>query len=344
MKKVLFVFSLLTILSSCFVDDTQNVQGEQVVNIYTDRHYDIDDVIFEKFTKETGIKVNVVEGKASDLLQRIELEGDSTRADIFFTSDVGRLVQADQKGIFGSVTSPILDENIPSHLKSSEGKWFGLTKRARIIVYRKDSISPDDLSTYEDLTKPKWAGRIAIRQSNNVYNQSLLASIIAANGEDSAARWVKGVVANMYQDPSGNDRDQVKAIYAGKADVAVVNTYYIGKMLNSENELEVKAGESVGVFYPNQNGRGAHINVSGAGVTKNSSNKVNAIKFIEFLSGEEVQGEFDEANYEFPVNPKVSPSGVVTSWGEFKEDTVPLETIGENNSKAIELFDKGGWK
>lgn len=344
MKYSLIAFSLLAILSSCFVDEANVVSGEQVVNIYTDRHYEIDDSIYAKFTKETGVVVNVVEGKAAGLLQRIELEGDSTRADLFFTSDVGRLVQADEKGFFGSVSSPILDKNIPAHLKSSKGNWFGLTKRARVIVYRKDSISKDELSTYEDLTNPKWQGRIAVRQSNNVYNQSLLASIIAANGEDSASNWVAGVVANMYQDPSGNDRDQVKAIYAGKADVAIVNTYYVGKLLNSENELERNAGNAVSVFYPNQNGIGAHINVSGAGVTKNSSNKVNAIKLLEFLSSEEVQAEFAEANYEFPVNSNVKPSGLVVSWGEFKEDTVPLEKIGELNTKAITLFDKGGWK
>lgn len=338
-------------LSSCLATDKSTKvlaengkQLPEVVNIYTDRHYDVDTELYKQFEQETGVKVNAVEGKTQELLERLEKEGDNSTADIYFTADIARLFQAKDAGFFQSSSSELLQKNIPAHLRGEDGSWYGLTKRARVIVYSKERVTSDMLSTYEDLANDKWNGKIAVRSGANVYNQSLFASIIASNGENAAQNWAEGVVKNMYQSPSGNDRDQVKAIYAGKADLAIVNTYYVGKLLTSDDELERKAGESVSIFYPNQSGRGAHVNVSGVGVIKSAPNKENAIKLIEFLSSESAQAKLAHANFEYPVNPQVKSSEMVSSWGDFKEDTVALSQIGKLNTAAIKIFDKAGWK
>ena len=341
----LFYSIILFAFSSCFMDASSDSDfGDKVVNIYTDRHYPLDDTLYANFEKEFGIKVNVVKGNSEDLLSRIAKEGKDTKADLLITADVGRLVQAKQAGFFQAIDSFDELKDVDNHLFDEEGYWFGLTKRARVIVYAKDRVSINDLSTYEDLTHSKWEGKIAIRSKNNVYNQSLLASIIAANGEEKALEWVKGIVNNFYQSPSGNDRDQVKAIYMGKADLAIVNTYYIGKMLTSDDVEEQNAAQSIGLFYPNQSDRGAHINVSGAGVLSSAKNTENAVRLIQFLLRPSVQQQFAELNFEFPVHKNVSSSELVSAWGTFKEDQIALSKIGELNTLAIKLFDKGGWK
>lgn len=335
------------LLSSCFsggTEETASTEEQQVVNIYTDRHYPIDDTLYAKFEKLHNIKVNVVKGKSEDLLSRIEKEGETTKADLLITADVGRLYQAKSAGFFQQIDLSNSLENVPAHLYDNDYNWFGLTKRARIIVYAKDRVEDGSILNYEDLLNKEWEGKIAVRSKENVYNQSLLASIIANVGEEAALEWVQGVVSNMYQAPKGNDRDQVKAVYAGKADLAIVNTYYVGQMLNSDDEVERLAANSIKVLYPNQDNRGAHINVSGGGVLKFSQNKENAKKLLEFLLEKESQKVFAEANYEFPVHKEVEASEDVQSWGDFKEDQTPLSKIGELNTKAIKLFDKGVWK
>lgn len=316
------------------------------VNVYSHRHYDTDKQLFKMFEKNTGIKVNVIKAKASQLIKRIESEGKNTPADVLITADVARLVQAQEKGILQPVTSNILNEAVPSNLRQKDGYWYGITKRARVITYNKDKVNPSDLSTYEDLTKPKWKGKVLIRKSNNIYNQSLLASLIANDGEKAAAKWAKGMVKNMARVPAGNDRDQMKAVAAGIGDIAVVNTYYVGKLLNSKKQKEVMVGKKMGVFFPNQgvNQSGTHINISGVGVVKNSKNKVNSIKFMEFLVSPKAQELFAKANYEYPVNKKVEPSDLLKSWGEFKEDKTPLEAFGKNNANAVKVFNQVGWK
>jgi iron(III) transport system substrate-binding protein len=316
------------------------------VNVYSHRHFDTDKKLFKMFEKQTGIKVNVVKDKASKLIKRIESEGKNTPADVLITADVGRLVLATDKGILQRVTSPLLDESVPSNLRSDEGYWYDITKRARVIMYHKDRVKPSDLSTYADLTSKKWHKKILIRKSNNIYNQSLLASFIASDGEVAATKWAKGIVNNMARKPAGNDRDQMKAVAAGMGDIAVVNTYYVGKLLNSKKSAEVRVGKKMGVFFPNQGvgERGAHINISGAGVIKWSKNRRNAITFLEFLASPQAQELFAKANYEYPVNPKVEPSDLLKSWGTFKEDTTPLEAFGRNNANAVKVFNKVGWK
>ncbi len=350
MKNIYYLLVLLTSFSSCKTDkknespNDEVANKEQVVNVYTHRHYPTDQELFTKFEKETGIKVNVVNAKADELIQKMVLEGEQSPADVLITVDAGRLVRAKDKNLLQSINSEKLNNVIPNYLKDEDNQWFALTKRARVIVYAKDRVKPEQLSTYKDLTSNSWKGKVLIRSSGNIYNQSLMASIIANEDEESAKSWAKGIVKNMARTPKGNDRDQVKAVVAGEGDVAIVNTYYIGKLLNSKDPEEVKAGNGVNVFFPNQEDRGTHINISGAGVAKYAPNKDNAIKFIEFLISKEAQEVFAKANYEYPVNNEVEPSELLQSWGAFKEDTLALSTLGKYNKKAIIIFDEAGWK
>lgn len=331
---------LMTLIVACGDSSTKT----QEVNVYTHRHYKADDELFNKFTEETGIKVNIVNASADELIQRLETEGENSSADILITVDAGRLYRAQSKDLLQPVRSEILEANIAPEFREKQGYWYGMTYRARIIAYAKDRVNPEDIKTYEDLADPKWKGKIVIRSSENVYNQSLLASIILADGEEKAKEWAEGVVANMARNPKGSDRDQVKAVASGEGDIAVVNTYYIGLMLNDENVEERKAGESVGIIFPNQDGRGTHVNVSGIGVTKYAPNKDNAIKLMEFLSGEEAQQVLANLNYEYPINPEATKASILKTWGDFKADPVELYKLGEFNSKAVMVFDEAGWK
>lgn len=319
-------------------------EKEEVVNVYTHRHYEADQQLFDKFTEATGIKVNVVSASADELIQKLELEGANSPADVLITVDAGRLHRAEEKDLLQPVSSEVLSTNIPAKYRDQEGHWFGLTYRARIIAYSTERVNPEELSTYEALTAPEWKGRVLTRSSENIYNQSLLASIIAHHGQEGAQDWAAGLLANMARDPKGSDRDQVKAVAAGEGDVAIVNTYYIGIMLNDANEEERKAAEKIAIFFPNQEDRGTHINISGAGVTKYAPNKENAIKLIEFLSNQESQEFLANINFEYPVNPKAEFSDLLKTWGTFKADELHLSVLGENNSDAVVIFDKVGWK
>lgn len=341
---LLLVASIFSCANNQKNDSNTTNTKEKTLNLYTHRHYDTDKKIFQDFEKQTGIKVNVVKASADELIQKMETEGKQSPADVLITVDAGRLVRAKSKGLLQSISTETIDKTIPSHLRDADGQWYGLTKRARVIVYDKDKVKPSDLSTYEAMTLPKWNKKVLIRSSGNIYNQSLMASIIANDGEEKALEWAKGMVNNFARTPKGNDRDQVKSILAGEGDIAVVNTYYLGKLLNSKDSMEVKAGEAVGVFFPNQSDRGTHINISGIGVAKYAPNKENAIKFIEYLISKEVQEIFAKANYEYPVNTSAQSSDLLKSWGTFKEDNLSLSKLGELNKKAVLLFDQAGWK
>lgn len=328
---------------------TQEVQDSkasqtQVVNLYTDRHYDTDEVLYKSFTEETGIKVNVVKGKSDELIERLKREGKDTQADLLITADAGRLYRAKQEALLQKVTSNTLEASIPANLRDPGNEWFGLTKRARVIVYAKDRVKPGELSTYEDLAGSRWKGKILVRSSSNIYNQSLLASFIDIHGEEWTKNWAAGVLANMARQPEGSDTDQATAVAAGEGDLAIINTYYLGRLLSSSNPEEKKIGEKLGVFFPDQDGTGTHINISGVGLTKYAKNKDNAIKFMEFLAGEKAQQQFAENNHEYPVNPKVKPSPLLRSWGDFKTQDISLAKLGELNSKAAKIFDQVGWK
>jgi iron(III) transport system substrate-binding protein len=351
MKNRYLIFALALILGACkaeikkeIIINDDSMSETQEVNVYTHRHYEVDQMLFAKFEAQTGIKVNVVNAKADELMQKMTLEGVQSPADVLITVDAGRLVRAKDKGLLQAIDSEVLTARIPLNLRDEDNQWFALTKRARVIAYDKDKTNAEQLSTYEDLTTPKWNKKILVRSSGNIYNQSLMASIIAHKGRDAAKIWGESIVKNMARSPQGNDRDQIKAVIAGEGDVAIVNTYYIGKLLNSEDPEEVKIGQRVGVFFPNQDDRGTHINISGAGVAKYAPNKANAITFIEYLASEEAQKVFASSNYEYPVNPAVEVSDLLKSWGTFKEDALPLSKLGENNKKAVLVFDEAGWK
>lgn len=340
--KVLLFFLLA---SSVFAaGQSEGISNAHEVNLYSHRHYDVDQKLYDQFYSETGIKVNVIKAGADELLERIKNEGPNSPADILLTVDAGRLYKAQDLGLLQSVTSTVLTESVPAHLRHPDGYWFGLTKRARVIAYHIDRVDPSELSTYENLTDPKWERRIVVRSSSNIYNQSLMASMIAANGKAAAGHWAEGIVANMARNPKGNDRDQVKAVASGQADLAIINTYYLGKLLNSSDPEEVSAGEQIALFFPNQDDRGTHINVSGAGVTAHAPNKENAILLLEFLTSIEAQTIYAQENYEYPVREDVEPSELVASWGDFKEDRTNMDLLGQLNVEAVIEFDKAGWK
>lgn len=351
MKKILIAIMALSFITGCGnekkVDESttdKQTQKEQVVNVYTHRHYEPDQDIFKMFEDQTGIKVKVINASADELIQKMKMEGKQSPADVLITVDAGRLSRAKDQGLLQSIQSELLEKTVPSHLQDVDNQWFGLTKRARVIVYSLDRVKPEELSTYEQLVSEKWKGKLLIRSSSNIYNQSLMASIIANDGEETAKDWAKGIVANMARSPKGSDRDQVKAVVAGEGDLAIVNSYYIGKMLNSPDPEEVATAKKVGLFFPNQDGRGTHINVSGAGVARYAPNKENAIRFIEFLVSQDAQQIFTDANYEYPILESVEPTQQIKGWGDFNEDTLGLNKLGENNKNAVLIFDEAGWK
>lgn len=331
----------LTLLLSTFVG---NLLQSAEITLYSHRHYESDDALYAKFTKQTGIKVNVVKAGANELIERLKTEGKNTKADIFMTADAARLHIAKKAGVLASVESKVLSERIPSHLKDVDDQWFGFTMRARIIAYAKNRVKKSELSTYEDLTDRQWRARILARSSSNVYNQSLMASIIAANGRDKATAWARAVRKNMARPPQGSDRDQMRTVVKGLADVAIVNTYYVGLLANSKDASDRKVAQSIGIFFPNQKGRGTHVNVSGGGLVKNSDNPKDAIKFLEFLASDEAQKSFPSTTYEYPVVPGVEWSPLMKSWGKFKQDSLSLTKLGENNAAAVEVFNLAGWE
>lgn len=314
------------------------------VNLYSSRHYNTDTELYEGFTQETGIKVNLVEGSADELIERIKSEGDNTQADILMTVDVARLWRAQEAGIFAPTSSAILEERIPASLRDPEGLWFGFTKRARVIMYNPDKVNPEELSTYEDLTDPKWKDRIIIRPSSNIYNQSLVASLIEAHGEEETEEWVKGFVANFAREPQSNDTGQIKDVAAGVGDLTLANTYYLARMAKDDDPAMQEVVEKVKIFFPNQDGRGTHVNISGAGVVKNAPNPENAVKFLEYLSTDTAQEFFAKGNNEYPVVEGVSVDPVLDSFGSFKADDTNIAAFGPNLADAVQVMNRGGWK
>ena len=336
--------SLLFFAFSLALNAATASAAEPVVNIYSARHYESDKELYALFKQQTGIEVNVVSANAPEIIERIKREGAATEADLFITVDGGVLHSAKAAGILQAITSPQVRKNVPETLRDKENAWVGLTTRARVIVYAKDRIKPEQLSTYEDLADAKWKGRTLARPSSSLYDQSLLASLITLEGEAKALAWVKGFAGNFARPPKGNDRGQAMDIVAGLGDVALMNTYYIGQMLNSKNPEEVKAAQNVGVFFPNQHSTGTHVNVSGIALTKHAKHVENALKFVEFLTSVPAQERLSAGNYEFPVNPAAKTHPLLASWGAFKTQNIDFSVLGLNNAKAIQLFAEGGWK
>jgi iron(III) transport system substrate-binding protein len=318
--------------------------ADQTVNLYSARKENLIKPLLDRFTEQTGIRVNLVTGKADALLKRLQSEGRNSPADLLITTDAGRLHRAVQAGVTRSVHSEILTTVVPAAFRDPNGHWFGLSLRARPILYVKDRVDPTTLSSYEDLADPRWRGEICIRSSNNIYNQSLVASLIAADGEARTESWAKGLVKNLARPPKGGDRDQIRAAAAGMCDLAVANTYYLAGMLSSKDADERAAAQKMGVFWPNQDGRGAHVNVSGAAMTAAAKHPENAVKLLEFLVNQDSQAWYAEVNGEYPIRQDVPSSELLQGWGAFKMDTLNLSRLGELNPEALRLMDRAGWK
>lgn len=337
-----FIFAIPLLLAT--VAGAGAVGMDEIVNVYSSRHYPLDKIIYGNFEKATGIRVNVVSGNVNALFERLKREGRNSPADVLITVDAGNLGRAQAAGLFQPMTSDIVSKVVPAHLREPNGLWTGLTLRARVVMYAKDRVKPSQLSTYEALADPKWKGKLLVRSSNSIYNQSLVASMIAVHGADKAGEWAKGIVANLARKPKGGDRDQIKAVVAGEGDIAISNTYYLGLMSASKSADDRAVVEKIGVFFPNQGDRGAHVNVSGAGLAKYAPHKAAGAKLIEYLVSKEVQELVAKHNYEYPVREDVGWAPIVASWGKFKMDKLNVAEIGAKNPAAVRLLDKVGWR
>ncbi|WP_028485323.1 Fe(3+) ABC transporter substrate-binding protein [Hydrogenovibrio halophilus] len=314
------------------------------VNVYSARKEQLIKPLLEEFSRATGIEVNLITSKADALLKRLETEGENTPADVLITTDAGRLHRAKQAGVLQPAITEALQKQVPANLQDKDHYWLGLTTRARVIVYAEDRVGPSELSTYEALADDKWRNRICIRSSNNIYNQSLVASMIAHKGAEATEEWAKGLVKNFARKPAGGDRDQVKAVAAGQCDIAVVNTYYLGQMIHSSDPAQREAAAQIDIFWPNQDDRGAHVNVSGIAITKAADNKANALKLVDFMLSPEAQAWYAEVNHEYPAVEGVAWSDTLKDWGQFESDALNLSRLGELNTQALQIMDRAGWR
>jgi len=343
--RVFLVICITVGLFSCSAPKKgEELKDKGVVNLYSQRHYDVDRMVYDKFEKETGIKVNVISAGADELLAKLENEAELTSCDLFLAVDAGNLYKAKQSGLLQPVSSEILNKNIAGQLRDPQGYWYGQTMRARVIAVKKGLKTNYPELDYKDLALPVFKGKILSRSSSSSYNQALLAAIIAHYGEETAFTWAKAVKDNFAREPRGNDRDQVKDIAAGLGEVALINTYYLGKMQKSDDPAEQKALAEIEIIFPGQSGFGTHINLSGAGVAKYARNRENAIKLLEFLAREDIQTEFALNNEEYPVGNKFVSKGILAQLGSFKADSLNLELLGKYNAAAVTIFDRVGWK
>jgi iron(III) transport system substrate-binding protein len=314
------------------------------VNIYSARQEVLIKPLLDRFTVRTGIRVNLVAGTADALVQRLRREGVNSPADILLTVDAGNLNRAREMELFQPIRSEELENAVPAAYRDPQGHWFGLSMRARPIMVARDRVDPGALATYQDLADPRWRGKVCVRSSGNVYNQSMVAAMIAERGVPATEAWARGLVANFARPPQGGDRDQIKALAAGQCDVALVNTYYLGSMLHAAEAGERAAAAKVAIIWPDQKGRGVHVNVSGAGVTRHAGNRDNAVRLLEYLVSEEAQRWYAEMNFEYPVRPGTPVSETLAGWGTFKADDLDMAVLGEHNAEAVRLMDRAGWR
>jgi iron(III) transport system substrate-binding protein len=360
-RRVLFTFTLASVvtlptlwrsLESAHPQPSQaqpnaqpnNAQSNKVLTLYSARHYDTDNKVYSSFTEKTGIKINLVEADAGKLTERLKSEGANSPADVVVTVDAGNLYRLQTEGLLQPIRSKILETNIPANLREPKGNWFGLTKRARVIFYNKEKVNPDQVANYEDLANPKWRNKLVVRTSSNIYNQSLLSSMIATVGAAKTETWVKAIVQNFARPPEGNDTAQILAVASGKADLAIANTYYYVRLAKSSKPEDQEVVKKVGVIFPNQANRGTHVNISGAGVAKNAPNRAAAIAFIEHLASRQSQEIFARGNNEYPVLKGVALDPVLGSLGQFKEDDVNAAELGKFASEAVKISDRAGWR
>ena len=314
------------------------------VNVYSARHYSSDRAIWEAFTRRTGIKVNVVEAEHDQLVQRLTSEGAGSPADVLITVDAGRLARAVETGLLQSSRNAALDAIVPAHLRHPDGLWYGVAMRARVFVYHRDRIKADEIPTYESLAAPRLKGRLVTRSGTNIYNLSLVGSIVAAHGPDATRTWARSVVANLARPPQGGDTDQIKAVAAGVGDVAISNSYYFARLASSEKPEDRAVTQRLGVVFPNQGDRGTHVNVSGAALIKTAPNAANGLRLIAFLLEPEAQRLLADGSMEYPVNPKVAPHPVLGALGGFRQDQINADAYARNSATAARIMDEVGWK
>jgi len=311
--------------------------ADEVV-VYSARNEHLIKPLFDRYTQETGVAISYITDQEGPLLQRLRAEGKRTPADMLITVDAGNLWHAAESGVLAEIDSPVLDANVPVNLRDPQGRWFGLSERARTIVYSTARVKPEALSSYEDLADPKWKGRLCLRTSKKVYNQSLVATLIARHGEDKAEQIVRGWVDNLATAPFSNDTKAMEAIVAGQCDVTIVNTYYFGRLQKDKPDI------GLAIFWPNQHSSGVHINVSGAGVTRHAKHPEAAQRLLEWLSSEAAQADFAGLNMEYPVNPRVQPDATVATWGDFRADELNVNEAGRLQGDAIRLMDRAGYR
>ncbi|MEM9620473.1 MAG: Fe(3+) ABC transporter substrate-binding protein [Pseudomonadota bacterium] len=340
MNRLLKRFFLLGAISTFF---SSSVVVAEVVNVYSARHYDTDFALYDNFTEQTGIQVNLIEGGSDALIERILNEGKFSPADIMITVDAGRLWRAQEKGVFQPLESAVLTDSIPAHLRDPEGYWFGLSKRARVIVYNRAAGLPIEISRYEQLADEALRGKICMRSSSNIYNLSLMAALIDAHGEATAEAWAEGVVKNFARPPQSNDTGNLTAVAAGECGLTIANTYYLGRWLASDDASAAELLGALELVFPNQADRGTHVNISGAGLTRYAPNRDNAIKFLEYLVSDSAQKLFAEGNNEYPVAGEAT--GPIVKLGvDFKEDQINAGVLGTNQARAVQIYDKAGWR
>ncbi len=339
--------AIAAFLTACGADtDTSSEPAaeQQVVNIYSSRHYDTDLQLYEGFTEETGIVVNRIEAGADELIERIRADGEFSPADLLITVDAGRLWRAEQAGVFSSVDSDVLNSRIPDNLRHPDGLWFGLSTRARVIVYNREEGVPEGLASYADLADPAHADKICIRSSSNIYNISLMASVVSRQGPEAAEAWANGIVANFARQPQSNDTGQIRAVASGECSIGVVNSYYIARLIASDDPADNAVAAAIGVIFPNQGTTGTHVNISGAGVVATAPNRDNAIRFLEYLTTESAQQYFANGNHEYPAVAGLEGSEALQSLGDFEADTLNAAELGIHQAEAVMVFDRAGWE
>lgn len=335
-KQFMFLLLLAGVAISC--------SSQEEVNVYSARHYDTDLELYDNFTEDTGIEINLIEGGSDELIERMNSEGVNSPADVLITVDAGRLWRAKEAGVLQPFESEQLNEVVPQELRDRDDTWVGLSRRVRGIVYHTERVSPDELAGYWDLADDEWEGRVCIRSSNNIYNQSLVASLIETHGVDDTEEWATGFVENFARSPQGGDTDQIRAVAAGVCDVAVVNHYYLARLMNSDQEEDREVAGQVAMHFPSEENGGTHVNISGAGIAVNSPNVDNAIRFLEYLATEEAQRLYAIGNNEFPIIDGMELPTVLDQFGTFESDAVNVTSYGENNPEAIRLMDRAGWR
>lgn len=339
---LLFITALL---ASCTLKQDRQLQSDRPsVNVFSARHYEVDQAVFQEFTKRTGIEVNEVKGTAEELIERMKREGETTSADLLIVVDGGILNEAKESGVLQPISSEVLRDNVPAEWRDPDDYWLAMTARSRVIVYARDRVNPETLSTYEDLTHERWRGKLLVRSSSSLYNQSLLASFIELYGEQEAEEWASGIVRNFAREPEGGDKAQARAIAAKIGDVAIMNTYYVGQMLTSSDPEELEIAAGLGVYFPNQQTTGVHTNISGIGLAKYAPNQDNALKLAEFLTSREGQTTLVQGSYEFPVNQEADMPALLRSWMSFIRQPVSVVDLGRFHQGAADIFERVGWK